>query len=215
MTNWGTHNVKELLCAAVFLLFLWDMVAVADTDTPSAQLRQTLNSLLTILSDERLKEPEQAVERHAKISQVLSQRFAYSAMAQEALGRHWQTLSQVQQRDFVPLFSTLLEREHVERIEKYGGSEKSVSFVDETTESAGKAVVQIEIADPGDPTTDEDIKYRLEKHDDGWYVHDILIEGSSIVRNYRAQFDKIIRQESYDELLRRLQMSPVSTKPAP
>lgn len=215
MTNWGTHNVKGLLCTALFLLFLWDTVAVADTDTPSAQLRQTLNSLLAILSDERLKAPEQAAERRAKISQVLSQRFAYSAMAQEALGRHWQTLSQAQQKEFVPLFSTLLEREHVQRIEKYGGSKKSVSFIDETIKSAGKAVAHVEIADPGDPTAREDIKYRLEKRGDDWYVHDILMDDSSIVRNYRAQFDKIIRQESYDELLRRLQMSPISTKSAP
>jgi phospholipid transport system substrate-binding protein len=215
MASWGLTHIKGLLCAALFLLFLWSTVAVADVNTPLAQMRQTLHDLLPILSDESLKAPDQAVQRRTKISQVLSQRFAYAAMAQDALGEHWQALSKTQQENFIPLFSSLLEREHVKRIEKYGGSQKSVSFVDETIEPDGQAIVQIEIADPRDPTSHEDVKYLLEKQENEWFVHDILIENSSMVRNYRTQFDKIIRQESYDELLRRLQMSPASAKPIP
>jgi phospholipid transport system substrate-binding protein len=215
MASWGPTNIKGLLCAALFLLFLRGTVAVADVNTPLAQMRQTLHDLLPILSDESLKAPDQTAQRRAKISQVLSQRFAYAAMAQDALGEHWQTLSKTQQENFIPLFSSLLEREHVKRIEKYGGSQKSVSFVDETIEPNGQAIVQIEIADPRDPTSHEDVKYLLEKREHEWFVHDILIENSSMVRNYRTQFDKIIRQESYDELLRRLHMSPASAKPLP
>lgn len=69
-------------------LFLGSMIAVAETDTPIAQMRQTLNSLLKLLADESLKAPDQQAERRVKISQVLSQRFAYKDMAREALGRH-------------------------------------------------------------------------------------------------------------------------------
>ena len=212
MTRWGTYQVKGLLCAA---LFLWSTAAGADADTPIAQMRQTLNELLPILSDESLKAPGQEAERRAKIRQVLSQRFDYATMAKDALGKHWQTLSKTQQKQFIPLFSSLLEREHVKRIEQYGASQKSVSFVGETIEPDGHAVVQIEIADPRDPMTSEDVKYRLYKRGSNWYVYDILIDGGSMVTNYRTQFDRIILQESYDELVRRLQTSPANTKPTP
>jgi phospholipid transport system substrate-binding protein len=191
------------------ILLLSGTVALAQAGAPLEKMRQTLDSLVAIFADETLKSPEQAQARRAKIRQVLSQRFAYEAMAQQAMGRHWHNLTAAQQQEFIPLFSDLLEGEHIQRVEKYGGTAKSLVFKKETINPDRSASVNIEIVDPHSPTTNEEVEYRLQERNNDWHVHDILIEGASMVINYRAQFDKIITQESYAELVRRLKMSSI------
>ena len=63
---------------------------------------------------------------------------------------------------------------------------------------------RVMIVDPRDPARNEDMEYRLQKHQDVWLVHDILMD-IDIVTHFRTQFDQIIRQESYAELVRRLE----------
>jgi phospholipid transport system substrate-binding protein len=185
-------------------------MAVAEAGAPTEQMRQTINDLVAIFENSALNSPDQAQERRAKIQHVLSQRFDYAAMAQQSLGRHWSELTPSQQQAFIPLFSSLLEQMHTQRIEKYGGKKKSIVFKDETLHADGTASVHLVIVDPGDPTINEDMGYRLQKHQDAWLVHDLQIDGSSVVTNFRTKFDKVIRQESYAELVRRLEHSPTS-----
>jgi phospholipid transport system substrate-binding protein len=195
--------------AMVSLALLFSTLAVAEAGAPMEQMRQTLNALVAIFEDTTLSSPDRTQERRAKIQQVLSQRFAYEAMAQRSLGRHWGELTPAQQQAFIPLFSSLLEQMHTQRIEKYGGKKKSIVFKDETPQADGTASVTIDIVDPSDPTINEKVEYRLQKHQDAWRVHDLLIDEGSMITNFRTQFDRVIRQESYDELVRRLEKSAI------
>jgi phospholipid transport system substrate-binding protein len=192
------------------IVLLCGTLTVAEAGAPTEQMRQTFNNLLAIFENTTLSSPDRAQERRAKIQQLLSQRFAYEAMAQRSLGRHWNDLTPAQQKAFVPLFSALLEQVHTKRVEKYGGQQKSVVFKDESLHPDGMASVHVVIVDPRDPTRNEDMEYRLQKHQDVWLVHDILMDGVSVVTHFRTQFDQIIRQESYAELVRRLEQSPAS-----
>ena len=202
---------KGPMARAMFgIVLVCSAMTVADAGTLTEQMRQTMNDLVAIFEDEALSRPERAQERRAKIHQVLSQRFAYGAMAQRSLGRHWDELTPAQQQAFVPLFSPLLEQMHTQRIERYGGKKKSVVFKDESLHADGTASVRIEIVDPRDTTINEDMEYRLQKHQDVWMVHDLVMDGGSMITNFRTQFDRVIRQESYDELVRRLEQSTIS-----
>src|SRR5215470_5013270 len=192
------------------IVLLCGMIAVAEAGAPMEQMRQTVNDLVAIFENPALSSPDRAQERRAQIQQVLSQRFDYEAMAQRSLGRHWNDLTPAQQQAFVPLFSSLLAQVHTKRIEKYGGKQKSVVFKNESLHADGTASVRVAIVDPGDPTINEGIEYLLQKHNDTWMVYDILMDGSSIITHFRTQFDQIIRQESYAELVRRLEQSPAS-----
>jgi phospholipid transport system substrate-binding protein len=192
------------------IVLLCGTFTVAEAGAPTEQMHQTFNNLIAIFENTALSSPDRAQERRAKIQQVLSQRFAYEAMAQRSLGRHWNDLTPAQQKAFVPLFSALLEQVHTKRVEKYGGQQKSVVFKDESLHPDGTASVRVVIVDPRDPTRNEDMEYRLQKHQDVWLVHDILMDGVSIVTHFRTQFDQIIRQESYADLVRRLEQSPTS-----
>jgi phospholipid transport system substrate-binding protein len=155
-------------------------MALAEAGAPMEQMRQTLNALVAIFADTALNSPDQAPERRAKIQQVLSQRFAYEAMAQRSLGRHRNELTPAQQQAFIPLFSSLLEQMHTQRIEKYGGKKKSVVFKDESQHADGTAAVRIDIVDPRDPTINEEVTYQLQKHQEDWRVHDLLIDDDGI-----------------------------------
>jgi phospholipid transport system substrate-binding protein len=198
--------------AIVSFALLFGTLAVAQAGAPMEQMRQTLDALVAIFEDPALSSPDRAKERREKIQQVLSPRFAYKAMAQRSLGRHWNELTPAQQQQFVPLFSSLLEQMHTQRIVKYGGKKKSVVLKDETLHADGTASVTIEIVDPRDPTINENVEYRLQNHQGTWLVHDLLIDDGSMVTNFRTQFDRVIRQESYDELVRRLEQSSVHTE---
>jgi phospholipid transport system substrate-binding protein len=204
------HRKNHALGGILSIVLLFGTITVAEAGAPMEQMRQTVNELIAILADTALSSPDQAKERRAKVQQVLSQRFAYEAMAQQSLGRHWQELTEAQQQAFIPLFSSLLEQVHTQRIEKYGGDKKSIVFKDESLHADGTASVRLEIVDPRDPTSNENMEYRLQKHQDVWRVHDLLMDGSSIITNFRTQFDQIIRQESYADLVRRLERSPTS-----
>jgi phospholipid transport system substrate-binding protein len=200
---------KDHVMGGLFsIVLLFGTCTVAEAGAPMEQMRQTFNNLVAVFENTALSSPDRAQERRAKIQQVLSQRFAYEAMAQRSLGRHWNDLTPAQQKAFIPLFSSLLEQMHTKRVEKYGGKQKSFEFKDESLHPDGTASVRIVIVDPRDPTSNEDMEYRLQKHQDVWLVHDILMDGVSIVTHFRTQFDQIIRQESYAELVRRLEQSP-------
>jgi phospholipid transport system substrate-binding protein len=195
-------------------VLLCGTMALAEAGAPMEQMRQTLDALIAIFEDTALNSPDRAPERRAKIQQVLAQRFAYEAMAQRSLGRHWNELTPAQQQAFIPLFSSLLEQMHTRRIEKYGGQKKSVVIKDESQQADGTASVRIDIVDPRDPTINEEVTYRLQKDPAGWRVHDLLIDGGSMVTNFRTQFDRVIRQESYAELVKRLEHSAMSVDKA-
>jgi len=200
------HTVS---CLLSFVL-LFGTVVVAAAGEPTEQMRQTVNELVAIFENPALSSPDRAPERRAQIQQVLSQRFAYEDMAERSLGRHWNDLKPAQQQAFIPLFSSLLTQVHTRRIEKYGGQRRSVVFKDEVLHPDGTASVRLDIVDPRDSTINEGVEYRLQKHQDVWMVHDILMDGSSIIAHFRTQFDQIIRQESYADLVRRLEQSPMS-----
>src|SRR5262244_1797572 len=176
------------------IVLLFGAIAVVEAGAPTEQMRQTVNDLVAIFENTSLSSPDQAQERRAQIQQVLSHRFAYEAMAQSSLGRHWNDLKPAQQQAFIPLFSSLLTQVHTRRIEKYGGQRRSVVFKDEVLQPDGTASVRIDIVDPRDSTINEGVEYRLQKHQDVWKVHDMLMDGSSIIAHFRTQFDQIIRQ---------------------
>jgi phospholipid transport system substrate-binding protein len=184
-------------------LLLGGLLQVAGAGEPLERVRQTVDEVLRILEDQALRAPEHTQERRSKLRQAVFQRFGFEEMAQRALGPHWRSLKPEQQREFVALFSDLLERSYVGKIEGYGKGNKIV-YVKETVDKDGYAVVQTQIINSQNEAYD--VEYRLLQRDKGWQVYDVVIEGVSLVNNYRTQFNKIILQESYDALVKKLKL---------
>lgn len=184
-------------------LLLGGFLQVAMAGEPLERVRQTVDEVLRILDDQALRAPERTQERRSKLRQAVFQRFGFEEMAQRALGPHWRSLKPEQRREFVALFSDLLERSYVGKIEGYGKGNKIV-YVKETVDKDGYAAVQTQIVNSQNEAYD--VEYRLLQRDGGWQVYDVVIEGVSLVNNYRTQFNKVILQESYDALVKKLKL---------
>ncbi len=177
----------------------------ATAGEPQDKIKQTITEVMAILQDESLKAPDKTEERRARIRQTIGQRFGFEEMGKRALGRHWRKLKPAQRKEFIPLFSDLLERSYISKVEAGSTAEGlDILYTKETVDEEGYALVRTEVENPNDLNFEVD--YRLLKRDGNWQAYDIIIEGVSLVNNYRTQFNKIIRQDSYETLVKKLKL---------
>lgn len=208
-----TSQRWALVIALTSLLLVGGGV-VAHAGEPQDLIRQTLERLVAVLTDASLQAPEQRQARRARIAQVVTQSFDFAEMSRRSLEHHWHRLTPAQQQEFVQLFSDLLQQSLVARIAYraktptagYGHVPNAIRYTGETIDPAGYASVQTAMTYEQEQAT-EDIEYLLLRRNGTWKVYDVIAEGASMVTNYRTEFDKIIRQESYADLLKRLKMS--------
>jgi phospholipid transport system substrate-binding protein len=202
------------------LLFLSGMVAglaIAPPSLATAEpsgsessateaIKVTINDLIQVLDDETLKQPEQAERRRHKIEEIIKHRVDYEEMARRALGTPWPTLSHRDQREFVDLFVQLLRDTFAGRITER--SDEQVVFLGELREEAFAEVK----AQMKGRKTDTSVDFRLNHRAHEWRVYDVVIDGASIVSNYRSQFTSIIRDVSYVGLVKKMKQKAIAVK---
>jgi len=182
--------------AAVILL-----VGGASADPGGAAteaVRSTINEVIRVLKDAELKKPGRAEERRRLLEKVIGDRFNYEEMARRALGTQWNKLSDQERQEFVDLFKGLLSGTYTDKIEGYSGEQ--VHYLNERLE-ADYAEVRTKVASD---KTEIPLDYRLLNKSGDWRVYDVVVDGVSLVNNYRSQFTKIIRESSYADLLEKL-----------
>ena len=175
---------------------------------PSATeaVKSTVIDLKHVLNDDDLKQPEQAKERRHEIEEIIKHRVDYEEMAKRALGAPWPTLSPRDQHEFVDLFVQLLRDAFAGRItERF---DEQVIFLGEFRENAFAEVrAQLNGRKINTP-----IDFRLIHRAHEWRVYDVIIDGASIVSNYRAQFTSIIRDVTYVGLVKKMEQKAVTAK---
>ena len=160
------------------------------------QFKDDLTRVLKVIEESEGKPPE---ARRAAIRATAEPAFDLREMAARALARHWQARSEAERAEFVRLFTDLIERAYITRVERYSG--EPVKFVGEKVEG-DLAVVQTRFITTKGQEVPMD--YRLINREGRWRVYDVVVEGVSLVGNYRTQFDRVIRTSSYPELVKRL-----------
>ena len=179
-------------------LLLMGVTSIVEAGEPLEKVRQTINSVLDVLSNQAL--PEQ--ERKAKVREVVLQRFNFEEMAKRSLGRHWPKRTPEEQQEFFQLFTDLIEKSYIDKIEQSEGKE-TIKYTEETIEN-GNASVQTTLVKERDQNIG--VEYRLVKRNGDWKVYDVVIERVSLVSNYRTQFNKILLQESYEALIKKMKL---------
>jgi phospholipid transport system substrate-binding protein len=169
--------------------------------TPLDDLKASTDRLLKIVTDPALKPQSKTRERRAEIRKTVSERFNFAEMARRSLATHWRQLTPQEQQDFVNLFTDLLEKSYVDKLESF--SDEKILYLGEqidgdTATVRTKIVTRKNIEIP--------IDYRLLRSGNRWVVYDVVIEGVSLINNYRTQFNKIIQTSSYGELVRRMKL---------
>ncbi|HEX6211231.1 MAG TPA: ABC transporter substrate-binding protein [Methylomirabilota bacterium] len=171
----------------------------AAAGAPSDQLKAQIDRVLKTLEDPELKKEGKSKDRRIAVRRIANDIFDFSETARRSLGRHWQPRTPAERDEFVGLFSDLLERSYISRVELYGG--EKIQFVGDSIEG-DQARVQTKLLTKSG--SEIPIEYRMHRKAERWLVYDVVIEGVSLIANYRSQFNKIIQTSSYKELVRKM-----------
>ncbi|HET9607010.1 MAG TPA: ABC transporter substrate-binding protein [Nitrospira sp.] len=161
-------------------------------------MKSTISEVLRILADKDLKQPNKANERRQQLEKVVGERFDYPEMSRRSMGAPWANLSEKDKQEFVSLFQTLLVNTYADKIESYSG--EGVQYVNERNEKE-YAEVRTKVLTG---KTEIPLDYRLLHKGSDWRVYDVVVDGVSLVNNYRGQFSKILRNGSYADLVEQL-----------
>jgi len=193
-------KISRVLLVSLLVGLWWCGTAgAAAPGSPTEQVKETVDKVIETLKNKELKKPSKAEERRAILRRTVGDRFDFEEMSKRTLSIHWQRRTPEERKEFVSLFSDLLERTYVNKIESY--TDEKVVYGDESIEG-DYAVVKTKIITSAN--VEVPIDYKLFKKSPKWVAYDVVIEGVSLVNNYRTQFNKIIRSQSYEELVKRL-----------
>jgi phospholipid transport system substrate-binding protein len=198
------NNSTLTYMALVFMLFLypWLTAAPAAADQGPLQVIQSgTDRALDIIHSSKAGKAPSIRQRRAEILTIVDEYFDFSEMAKRALGRPWKDQSPEKQKEFVSLFKQLLFNTYVDRVETYTGSNEKVVY-DVQEVKGDYAFVKTRIVNYQD--TDVAVDYRLKEEKGNWKVYDVIVEGVSLVSNYRSQFTSILANDSFDALLVKL-----------
>jgi len=181
----------------VGLMFHLLMVSVCFADSEiTSQLRGTIEKVIKIVKDEALMNDHQA--RRAALRNAIDERFDYRQMVMRSLAKNWDDRSDQERQEFIALFKSLLENSYAGKLEAY--RDEKINYVGEVIKG-GYALVKTEVVRR---STTIGVDYKLIEENGDWKVYDFVIEGVSMIRNYRSQFTKIIRKDSYEVLVQKL-----------
>jgi len=192
------QNLKAI-SVAMFLVFLYLLPSNLIAGTPTDQIRATVEEVVAILKDPQLQSEERHEERRQRLKQAINRRFDFTEMARRSLGREWRRLTPVERDEFTLLFTDLLERTYIDRLQSLDDEE--IDFQGERREGNYAEVKSRILSTNG---RDISINYRSFLVDGEWKIHDIVAENISLVNNYRSQFKRILAKGSFDELVRRI-----------
>ena len=198
---------KFINAHAVVLLVLMVLLSSAAWAGPATDcLKGTLDQIIEVLKDPSLKTPDKENERRNILLKLVKERFDEAAFARRALGAHWRKRTNEEKQEFVEIFSDLLERTYLKKIDDYlakagNFSQKNILYLNETMK--GRYVV-VETKVITNKDTKIPIHYLFKNKKGNWLACDIAIEGVSLVKNYRAQFKEILASSSFAELIAKL-----------
>jgi phospholipid transport system substrate-binding protein len=193
-----TSHALSILAALATVVGLF-VAAPARAGVPTDQLRAQIDLVIKTVDDPTLKQSGKAAERRAAVRKIANETFDFQEMARRALARHWQPRTSAEREEFVKLFADLLERAYVSRIENYEG--EKIAYNGDTIDGDAALVKTKIVTKQG---TDIPVDYRMLKRSERWLVYDVVIEGVSLINNYRTQFNKIIQTSSYQALVDRM-----------
>lgn len=184
-------GILLLLCALVPARSGW-------AGPPSDQLRAGIDRVFKILGDPELAGDKELNQRRTAIVAAASEIFDFGEMAKRSLGQYWPQRTSAERGEFVRLFTELVERSYISKVDQQGAHEMAVQG---ERIDGDYAVVRTTL--PLSSGRDVSIDYSMRNTDDRWQVYDLSVDGISLVASYRAQFNRIIRTSSYEALVAR------------
>jgi len=187
--------MRKKTVAFIIIVFLMVPLCVY-AGPPLEAVKTQVNKVLDVLRDSSLKGEAGKKVKREKIRNISVNMFDYTELSKRTLGQNWSKLNAAQQTEFLGLYKTLLEDAYADKIITY--TDEKVVFGKETTLSEKTAEVQTTIITK---KADIPIYYRVIWKGSDWKVYDVVVEGVSLVSNYRNQFKEILSNKSPEALL--------------
>lgn len=190
------YTVRVIL----FLIVVMGTLPVWAAD-PMEDLKGPINEVIRILKDPKYQDKSQSEAQRVEILAVINGLFDFAEISKRTIGRQWGSFTKAQQQEFEKTFADFLGYTYFQKIrDAYQG--ENVNFLSQDNNGKGKAIVKTSI--PREQGSEIPLDYRMYNGKTGWQVYDVIIEGVSLVKNYRTQFSQILRKESPDQLISRL-----------
>lgn len=164
--------------------------------TAKAVIEQTVGQVLVVLKDDS----RTVGQRRLELEKIAHSRFDFRTMARLVLARDWKRLDGEKRDEFVDQFTTYLANDYGSRLERY--EQEEVEVMAEAPKPRGDVEVRTKIV--GGKNNGAIVDYRMRKGKDGWRIIDVVIEGISLVANFRDQFHEVIARGGPEGLLQKL-----------
>ena len=178
-----------------FLLFISISVNAAEFSSPTARVKDSVDKVIAVLKDSSLDREA----RWTRIGVVINDSFDFRSMSQSVLATNWKKASPEERQRFVEFFSQYLEDTYRTKIEAY--TNQKVEYIGETIRGKRAVVETIIITD----NSEIPVNYKLKNNEGSWFAYDVVIEGISLVNNYRSTFSAIVKNDGMDGLLNDIQ----------
>jgi phospholipid transport system substrate-binding protein len=191
---------RETLVRVVFIVILVMSCAFpAWAGVPTEKVKETADKIIAIVGDPSLKDPAKATQRRERIRRTVDELCDWEEMSRRSLGRHWAQRTEQEKKEFVHLFGQLLERTYIDKVEGYSG--EKVNYLGERVDGD---YAEVDVKVVTNKNTEVPVIYRMRAKDQKWWVYDMVIEGVSLVNNYRTQFSDIMAKSSFEGLMKKL-----------
>jgi len=184
--------------ALVCLAFAAFALASETTD----QVKTELDHLTSIVKDPAFQEKAQEGARKSMVKERIVHWFDLQEMARRSLASHWAKRSVEQQKDFVELFGDLFVESYTMLVVDHLGDQQ-VTYISEKIDKRDAIVNTKFLSKRNEPTF---VDFALLRRGNAWVPYDVVIDEVSIVGNYRTQFDKVIRDKSYEDLVKKMRL---------
>src|SRR6266540_3536889 len=178
-------RIKLLLLSLLFTCFNVTCPVAAGAAVTD-EVKKTVDEVVRIVSDKELKKPQNESKRRQQLKAAIGRIFDYEEMAKRSMATHWNERTPAERKEFVQLFMTLLENSYAGKIESY--NQEKIVYAKESVEGEHAEVRSKVITAKRDEYA---LDYRLLNKGGKWMVYDVIIEGVSLVSNYRSQFNRI------------------------
>lgn len=193
--------LKTIANIIIVFAFLFSLSSPALAGKSTDQLKGTIDGLIVILQDITLKGAQNKGPRRAALSKAVSKRFSFREMSRRSLGKHWKVISDEDKEAFIAAFKELIQNSYFTKMELY--TDEEIIYDKEKMLGTTTIIKTLVVTKSG---TEVPIDYRLKLNKRGeWLVYDIVVEGISLVSNYRSSFAAELRKGSIKDLIKALE----------
>ncbi len=206
---WPTRETRRrgaaTLLAAAALLLAGTTTAGANGDAARAAVRATTTDVLAVLADQELD----TAARRQHVENIVFASLDFTTVSRLVLARNWRRFSEAQQAEFIEEFKSHLSRTYGRNIDNY--SDQRIEIASDRAEARGDWTVRTRVVRPSADAILVD--YRLRAINGTWKIIDIIVEGVSLIANFRSQFQEILANHDPAHLLKLLRDKNLTSEP--